>query len=386
MKQRMRQIGHIGWMTAVTVLIAMVCVAGWDADLFDGESKQFGYGYDRALQTYTAVVERATVIGYNETLTARRWGSRWTLAEAKEDIKGQLLLYEEWWSDDVGFADPSELDANGTFDAWFESGTNWFPDLNTSNILVNVGAATNWFDETPYFGTVVHSNGWRFADDVLNEMVVAGFEGYNTDLVYAYAYISEEYRGSHNYEDTETWADAKSVAAADFTLYDYSSQTNMAGGNLPMPNALTYSQVTDYNTSTNYYAYAECKRVKYFLTNAAPYAVEVGIYWHAEPDVVWNTQEVFFEPYTTGITTNHSVVVQATMQSGDTLETDWIGESWSTGEDIVWCRAATLDDPSQIYPSFSHTYIEGYETEYFYPGYQWHYRFDVTNGFEYVEE
>ena len=356
-------------MIAVTVLIAMVCVAGWDADLFDGESKQFGYGYDRALQTYTAVVERATMAGYNELLTARRWGSRWTLAEAKEDIKGQLTF----WSD------PSELDVNGTFDAWFESGTNGFPTLNTSNILVNAGAATNWFDKTPYFGTVVHSNGWKFADEVLNEMVVAGFDTYHTDKVYPYAYSSETIWGDVYFPMessymADTWADAKSLFAANFTDFTSVSYTNMFGITPPYPYAYTASAYYDFEPAL-YAANAEVRRVKLFLTNAAPHAVEVGIYWRHDIDESY----LEHDPYTTGITTNYSVVLQATMQSGDTLETDWIGEWWPTGGDIEWCRAATMDDDYE-------TFYEGYDASWTSgKWHKWHYRFDVTNGFEYVE-
>jgi hypothetical protein len=278
---------------------------------------------------------------------------------------------------------------NGTFDAWFESGTNGFPTLNTSNILVNAGAATNWFDKTPYFGTVVHSNGWKFADEVLNEMVVAGFDTYHTDKVYPYAYSSEALLSDNWHDAANTWAAAKSQAEDYYKdVYDtmYNSETNMAGLIIPYPSASTYSGYnTNYlfegNWDTNYTAEVYVRRVKFSLTNASPHAVEVGIYWRN--DIVDSYSE--HNPYTTGITTNHSVVVQATMQSGDTLETDWIGESWSTGEDIVWCRAATRDDPTWTY-SYRHMYIEGYKAEYFYPGYQWHYRFDVTNGFEYVEE
>ena len=95
-------------------------------------------------------------------------------------------------------------EVSGDYVAWFNNETNSFlPRLNTSNILVNAGAPTNWFEVNPHWGAVTHSNGWEYLDDIVNEMRVI-----KTSIQ-----ITGQYKNIHiNVDFANTWDQVKDLA------------------------------------------------------------------------------------------------------------------------------------------------------------------------------
>ena len=365
---------HIVNIIAFVLTFAAVAFADWDTELFDGESKRWGYGYERSKQCYTAVVERANATwgeggSNNVAVTPRWWGSSWTLKEAKDDVEN--MLSSAYWVD-------TTEESDGNYDAWFSSGTNAFPRLNTSNILVNASAPTNWFEFNPHWGTVTHSNGWEYLDDVVNGITKIE-KNLSVDVIEEKKWTDYSATGQLF---SNTWAGAKIIAE---DIYDNPSPPDEYGtyGYYCRTNEMdAYFSFGTYTTSARYdsdqwSAHISSKRVKFIVENDNDnYAVNWSMYWNGAGYGITN----YFD---SGLTNKTEELVSLWIPAGGTATSEWFGTYWPSSGDTEWCRAATTDDPGTPYYFYSIT--EGYYTDYEDPKY-FILDYDVPDGFEYVEE
>lgn len=158
---------------AVWLVWIAATVAGWTSPPWPGEDYHFGHGQERAVQAYSARVERVFGAGH-EWMTGTNHGQTaptssyfrgyLNLVVAKAETKAILDSPNYYW------LDSEAADTNGRF----PPGTNGllltFPRLVASNVIIRANLPTNFWSFTPRFGAATHSNGWPGVTAVLARM------------------------------------------------------------------------------------------------------------------------------------------------------------------------------------------------------------------------
>jgi len=334
-------------------------MAGWDTTLFDGSSKLFGHGYDRAEQAKAALAERYDaaqgITGGSTTpdIALRRFGSRWSLEEVKSEIE-TLLGRFDW-------VDMSQADTSGKFDTYFAGETHpsspfdstptpQFPLLDKATLCSNAGAPSDWFDNTPYFGAAANEYGWKYVDDIINQLVA---------IEYGRSIGDYDYRSGGGEEST--WSDAKTAAETDYGSATWSPTTSYDASTAPF-------QLGTDNGDGTYSAYVENVRIAIDADNTADIAVRWSAYLFAcGLDHIFPSADNTFDDYGTGLgqtyAEHYSASLAAAGTSANTLTPSMPG---------TWPAEPGTDDTARGHQLWAET-RELWE-------------FDVTDGLDYVVE
>lgn len=345
------------WAANLLILLsAATALGGWTTNLYDGASNQWGYGKTRAAEVTAAVLERAAVAASSTNITARQWGSSWTLEEAKDCI-----------AEPYGWMDP-ELLGTSTVAQWLDDNsvasvyygvycTNSL-DYTTSSLLANASASTNWFANDPHWGAVTHDDGWQWADDVINLMTVHYYilqpyeldQGGDVSAITITGMAWEESGGS-----TNSYAEAISNAEANLIVATNGTPEIRNEAYLAQPDGVTYQASRSWGgivielPATNVYSSVDVYAATAFLHSA------YGM-------VTWTNNLEWTAVKTVAINATNTVITLGPQQYSDGIPWPSVGSAPADEGWQIWGGSMTAGSIALFRDC------------------------EVTNGFEYVEE
>jgi len=334
----------------------------WGAGDWPTTDKYFR-GRQRLLQVRSGIVERATAanVSTNGIKPAGFFVQRSALTNYKHFIQASLV---------PEYVHSGTTNAVGNFYSSndLQAVTFW----TASNILVDVGAPTNYFDSTPYFNLSSVSNGWMFMRDIVDRLKWTTTE----DYVYVY---SQKWGDTFCAITTNVCADALVILTND---YGTSVWMDVVAGGFVTTN---YSINSDSRIrGGDYEGVLQRRKIKFVASNLT--------------ETIWHSLDVVaYRPYTFASIFNEVVSCDwgADADNDDldglgvglfTFTTDHTGAAQSNAVVVSdWLGSGAETSPFTLggQPTCSPWGVSA-GTELNQP--QFIVRWDVTNGFKYVAD